>query len=161
MCLTSGVKRSPPNIRPQGTALDDLIRDVMPPVISLLTHIDPRAQVSRSREVSPQEGQLRSVAALLGRWGHDPTTDTASTLAGTQVHDVARFMVGHGQEHHRIHAVSGRRNTSCTEVLGSRLQGEIYRGSLLESTDLRRSTLTREPEGNEPIHPPAIAQTTS
>lgn len=160
MCLTNSMKRSPPNIRPQGAALDDLVVDVMPPMIGRLAHIDPRAQVSGPREVSPQEGQLGRITTGLGRWSHDAATDTAPTLVGTQVHDEARLVIGHGQEHHGIHAVLSSRDTSCPKVLGSRREREIRRRGLLEGLSLRRSALTREPEGDEPVHPPAIAQVT-
>ena len=160
MCLANGMKRPAPNIGPQRAALDDLVANVMPPMISRLAHVNPRAQVSGPREVSPQEGQLGRITTGLGRWSHDAATDTAPTLVGTQVHDEARLVVGHGQEHHGIHAVLGCRDTSCPKVLGSRREREIRRGGLLEGLCLRRSALTREPEGDEPIHPPAIAQVT-
>lgn len=89
MSLTARMKRPPPNICPQGTLLDDLIGNVMPPMISRLTHVDPRAQVNSTSEVSPQEGQLFWVATRLGRRGHDPATDTAPTLLSAEVYDEA------------------------------------------------------------------------
>ena len=89
MRLAGRLEAAPPNIPPQGTPLDDLVVNVTMRMIGRLTHIDPRAQVSRACEVSPQEGQLRLIAARLGSRSHDPTTDTPSTLAGVQVYDEA------------------------------------------------------------------------
>jgi hypothetical protein len=154
MCLTNCMEEPPPNIRPQGAPLDDLVVHVMAPMISRLAHVDPRTQVSRTGKVSSQESQFRPIAMSLGCWCHDPTTDTSPTLVSAQINDETRLVVGHGQEHRRIDVVPATSEAGGTQMLGCRGLREIRWSRFLEALRFGRCGLACEPEGEEPIHAP-------